>query len=81
MARQAFLVLVGRRLQVKNFSNADGNVIRKHLVGARVLVLPGPDAVLVLGDMGDVLRLDAAMTTAGGASARAAVFANDRILG
>jgi hypothetical protein len=81
MAYQAFLVLVGRRLQIQNSSDTDRNVIREHLVGTRVLVLSGPDAVFVLGDMRDVLRLDAAMTTAGGASAGAVVLAYDRILG
>ena len=38
--------------------------LRKHLVSPRMLVLPGPDAVLILGNTGDLFRLDAAMTTA-----------------
>ncbi len=48
VTRQAFLVLVGRSLEVENASHADGDVIGKHLIGAGVLVLTGPDAVLVL---------------------------------
>src|SRR5258706_9222942 len=81
MAGQAFLVLVRRRLQVKNLCDANGNVVGEHLVGADMLVLPGPDAVLVLGNARDLFRLNAPMTTAGRASARPVVFAHDRVLG
>src|SRR4030081_1080120 len=81
MASETFLVLVRRPLQVENFSNAEGNVIRQHLVGASMLVLPCPDAVLVLRNTRDLFRLDAPMTTAGRASARPVVFAHDRVLG
>src|SRR5258706_13298900 len=81
MARQAFLVLARRPVQVQNFSDAKGNVIRKRLVGASMFVLPGPDAVFVLCNVRDLFRLDAPMTTAGRASARSVVLAYDRVLG
>lgn len=45
-----------------------------------MFVLSGPDAVLVLANVGDLLRLDASMATAGGASPGAVVLAHDRIL-
>ena len=46
------------------------------LKGARVFILASPDAVLVLPDSGDLLRLNTAVATAGSASARPIVFAN-----
>src|SRR5882762_10191046 len=43
VAGKAFLVLVRRRLQVQNFPNAEGTIIRQHLVGASMFILPSPD--------------------------------------
>jgi hypothetical protein len=80
VARQAFLVLAGRRFQVQNFSDANGDVIGQYLIRASVFVLSGPDAVFVLRHMGNLFGQNAAVATAGGASAWAVVFADDSIL-
>src|SRR5262249_52020785 len=74
MAGEAFLVLVGRKLQPKNLPHPDGDVVRKNLIGAGMFVLARPDAVCVLRDAQDDLGLNAAVATAGGATSGAVVL-------
>ena len=73
---EAFLFLLRWRLQIQDAADAGGDVIGEHLIGAGVLVLSSPDAVLVLGDAGDLSRLNAAVATAGSAASRAVVFSD-----
>ena len=73
---QAFLVLLRWRLQIQDASDAERNVIGKHLVGTGMFVLSGPDAVLVLSDVGNLFRLNAAVATAGSAAPGAIVFSH-----
>ena len=76
MTGQAFLVLLRWRLQIQDAADAQRDVIREHLIGAGVLVLSGPDAVLVLRNVGDLSGLNAAVATAGSAASGAIVFSD-----
>ena len=77
---QAFLVLLRWRLQIQDAADAQRDVIGKHLIGARMFVLSGPDAVLVLRNVGDLFGLNAAVATAGSAASGAVVFSDRRSL-
>ncbi len=80
MTGQTFLVLFRRRLQIQDAADAERDVIREHLIGARMFILSGPDAVLVLRNVRDLFGLNAAVATAGGAASGAVVFSDRRSL-
>ncbi len=71
--------LGGRMLKPEDFANADRNGIGQHLIGAGVFVLARPDAVFILWNPSDGLRLNAAVAAAGRASASSVVLAYDGI--
>jgi hypothetical protein len=77
---ETFLRLI-RPADIENLSNSHRDGIGEHLVGARMLVLPSPDAVFVLRDVRDLPGLDAPMTTAAGAASGSVVLAGGVVLG
>src|SRR5712692_10309931 len=76
---QATRSLIRRTLQLQNLADANRDRIGKHLVGAGMFILAGPDAVFILRDACDRFRLDAAVATAGGAPASAIELPHHRI--
>jgi hypothetical protein len=76
VANQALGSLI-RAADIQDFADSQRHGVRQYGESARVFVLGDPDAVFVLKDTGDGLGLDAAMTTAGGASSRADVLPGD----
>jgi hypothetical protein len=79
MTGKAFLRLVGPP-DAEQLSDPHRHRAGKHLVSSRVLVLSRPDAVLILRDTGDLLRLDASVTSTTRATAGTVVLAGWGIL-
>ena len=69
-----------RAPDVEDASNSHRYWIRKNLIGPGVLILPRPDAVFVLRDPRHLLGLNAAVTTAAGASPGAVVLPDRCVL-
>src|ERR1700730_8908229 len=76
VAGETLVRLVGGLLQSENLAHAKGNGIRKRRIGTRVLVLRSPDAVLVLGNADERLRLHSTVAVARGAGTGTAVLAD-----
>ncbi len=73
---QTAIGFVGCIRETEDFGHTQGDGIGKNAVGARMLVLGSPNAVLILRDAGDSLGLHCAMAIAGGTGTGTAIFAD-----
>ena len=78
MTSQTFLILTRRCLQPQNLPHPHRHIIRQHLIGPCMLILPGPNAVFILRNSRDRLRQDAPVTTARRTASRPVELADRR---